>query len=124
MKSLVNRVLIALVVLAMSSVMALAAGKSEKVNFTRDVVVNGTMVKKGTYTVKYDEKSGEMLVQQGNKTIAKTTAHLQNRAGKVLHTEMIVTNRDNNSVLRSLALEGDNQTMIVEEEVNQAVAPQ
>jgi hypothetical protein len=81
MKKFVNRFVVLLVVCAMSSVMALAAGKSKKVTFVTDVTLNGTVIKKGTYQVTFDDKTGELTISDKKKVIAKSNARLEKFAG-------------------------------------------
>jgi hypothetical protein len=124
MKKMLSRMVLGLAMVTMTSVMALAENKAEKVNFFRDIVVNGTVVKKGTYQVTFNEQNGEIVIQSGKKEIAKTPARLENRSTRSENTEVKVTSKDDKSVLRSITFAGDNQTIIVNEPADQAVAPQ
>ncbi|HEY6187901.1 MAG TPA: hypothetical protein VIW80_09500 [Pyrinomonadaceae bacterium] len=81
MKKIVNRFAVLLMVCALSSIMALAAGKTKKVTFLTDVTVNGTVIKKGTYNVTFDEATGELTIANKKTVIAKTTAHLEKFTG-------------------------------------------
>ena len=77
MKSFVKRIGFALAVCAMTSLMAFADVKSDKVTFTEDLTVNGTVVKKGTYRVMFDDQTGELTIAKDNKqTVAKTKARM------------------------------------------------
>jgi len=49
MKSILNRIAIALVITSLTSVMAFAKTKTEMVKFDSDIKVNGTVVSKGVY---------------------------------------------------------------------------
>jgi predicted outer membrane repeat protein len=77
MRKYVNRFVVLLVVCALSSIMALAAGKSRSVTFLTDVMLNGTVIKKGTYQVAFDEKTGELTISNRKKVIAKGNARLE-----------------------------------------------
>jgi hypothetical protein len=77
MKKIVNRFVVLLVVCALSSLLALAAGKSKKVTFLTDVTLNGTVIKKGTYQVTFDEKTGELTIADKKTVVAKGNAHLE-----------------------------------------------
>ncbi len=113
MKSFINRLVVALVVLALSSLAVLADGKSKSVTFNDDVTVNGTLVKSGTYKVKYDEQSGELSIERYNKTIAKTSARMEKREKKASRTE-VNTRKNNNTVeLSSITFSGDDQSIVV-----------
>ncbi|HEX8140551.1 MAG TPA: DUF2911 domain-containing protein [Pyrinomonadaceae bacterium] len=113
MKSIINRMVVALVVLAMSSLAVLADGKSKNVTFNDDVTVNGTLVKRGTYKVTFDEQSNELSIERYNKTIAKTSARAEKREKKAERTE-VNTRKNNNKVeLSSIAFGGEDQNIVV-----------
>jgi Protein of unknown function (DUF2911) len=113
MKSFINRLVVALVVMALTSIAALAEGKSKTVTFNDDVTVNGTLVKRGTYKVTYDEQASELSIARNNKTIAKTSARTEKRDKKVSRTE-INTRKNNNTVeLSSITFSGEDQSIIV-----------
>src|SRR5215210_5222300 len=113
MKSFINRLVVALVVLSMTSLAVLADGKSKSVTFNDDVTINGTLVKSGTYKVVFDEQSGELSIERYNKTIAKTSARTEKRDKKAERTE-VNTRRNNKTVeLSSITFSGDDQSIIV-----------
>jgi hypothetical protein len=107
MKKIVNRFVVLLMVCALTSIMALAAGKSKKVTFLTDVTINGTVIKKGTYHVAFDEKTGELTISDKKTVVAKTTARLEKFAG-VRGTSYIT---ENNKELVSIVF-SDNQATL------------
>ncbi len=64
MKSIVNRMVVVLMVGALTSVVAFAKVQKQKVTFENDIKVNGTLVKKGTYDVKFDDATGQISDHQ------------------------------------------------------------
>ncbi|HVG34757.1 MAG TPA: hypothetical protein VM911_16935, partial [Pyrinomonadaceae bacterium] len=58
-----------------------AAGKSRKVTFLTDVTINGTVVKKGTYQVTFDEKTGDLTIMDKKTVVAKANARMEKFAG-------------------------------------------
>jgi hypothetical protein len=109
----INRLLVALVVLALTGVIALAEGKSKSVTFNEDVTVNGTLVKRGTYKVTYDEQSNEMTIARNNKTIAKTPARTEKLDKKVSRTQVNTRKNNEKEELSSITFGGDDQAIIV-----------
>src|SRR6267378_992724 len=82
MKSILNRVVIVLMIGALTSVVALAKVQKHKVTFDKDLKVNNTVIKKGTYDVKFDDQSGQFSVLKDSKVVVQTTARLEPRSKK------------------------------------------
>ena len=77
MKSIANRVIALLVVGALTSVLALAKTTEKKVTFIQSLDVNGTIVKKGTYKVTFNDETGELTIKKGDKVVATAQARLE-----------------------------------------------
>lgn len=75
--------------------------KTNSVTFGSDVTVKGTLVKAGTYDVKFDEETGDLSIMKNGKVLANATASLRERTTKVRGTE--VETRDNELVRLSFS---------------------
>jgi hypothetical protein len=82
MKYFLSRIAIALLITSLGSVTAFAKVKKEKVTFPTNIKVNGTVVNKGVYDLKFDDKTGELTIVKDNKVIARATASLEKRENK------------------------------------------
>jgi hypothetical protein len=82
MKSFLNRIAIALLVTSLASVSVFAKAKKETVSFPTDIKVNGTLVNKGVYDVRFDDKTGELSIEKNKKVIARATASVEKRENK------------------------------------------
>lgn len=82
MKSIVNRIVVVVMIGALASVAAFAKTHKQRVTFENDVKVNGTLVKKGTYEVKFDDATGQLSINKNGKVVAQTMAKLEARAKK------------------------------------------
>src|SRR5690349_14561494 len=82
MKSIVNRVIVVLMVGALTSVVALAKVHKQKVTFENDIKVNSTVVKKGNYDLKFDDETGQLSIVKNGKTIAQAMAKTEARQKK------------------------------------------
>lgn len=82
MKSIMNRMLVVLMVGALTSVAALAKTQKHRVTFDSDIKVNGTLLKKGTYDVKFDDQTGQLSIAKDGKVVAQAMTRLQPRAKK------------------------------------------
>ena len=71
MKSIVSKMVAVLMVGALTGVVAFAKVHKQKVSFESDIKVNGTLVKKGTYDVKFDDESGQLSIEKNGKTVAQ-----------------------------------------------------
>ena len=80
MKSIVNRMVVVLMVGALTSVAAFAKVKKHTVTFDTDMKVNDTLVKKGTYQVKFDDETGQLSIIQNGKTVAQSMTRVETRS--------------------------------------------
>ena len=111
MKYFVRHLIVGLMIFALAGVLALGKDKikRESVTFPSDTTVNGTLVKAGTYDLKFDEQTGDLEILKGKKVIAKTTAHLQERAEKAHETKMNFLNDQ----LVGITFRGDRQDIVI-----------
>jgi hypothetical protein len=62
---------------ALTGVVALAKSTEREVTFTKNLTVNGTLVKKGTYKVEFNEETNELTIKKGKKVVATAQARLE-----------------------------------------------
>lgn len=77
MKQGLIRATVALALCALLGGAALGNVKSKNVRLDDDVTVNGTLLKKGTYKVSFDDQTNELMIKRGNKLVVKTAARLE-----------------------------------------------
>lgn len=82
MKSIVNRMMVVLMVGALTSVVAFAKVQKHTVTFDNDMKVNDTLVKKGTYQVKFDDETGQLQIIKNGKTVAQAMTRIETRSKK------------------------------------------
>jgi hypothetical protein len=115
-------VLIMLCALMFGSIQA--KGRSEKVTFSRDMVLNGTVIKKGTYRVSLDDQSKEMTIWDGKTEVARAAVRLENLNRKTSKTEVIFTEKDNRNYLNRITFPSSTDTIIVNNGANETATPQ
>ena len=71
MKTILSRIALAFLIASLATLSVFAKGKKETANFPTNIKVNGTLVKKGVYDLKFDDKTGELLIMKGDKVIAR-----------------------------------------------------
>jgi hypothetical protein len=82
MKSIVTRMMVVLMVTALTSVVALAKVQKHKVTFENDIKVNGTLLKKGSYDVKFDDESNQLSISKNGKAVVEAVGRLEPRDKK------------------------------------------
>ncbi len=113
MRNFANKMIAALALCALTSVMTPAKTKTERVTFPQDVTVNGTVVKKGTYKVTFDDETGVLSIHVSKKTIATAKAHWEQRDRKALETRVSTVMEGDARQLRSITMSGDSQSIVV-----------
>ena len=91
MKSIVNRIVVVVMVGALASVAAMAKTHKQKVTFDSDIKVNGTLVKKGSYDIKFDDETGQLSIIKNGKTVAQSMARLEARDRKANEFQLRAT---------------------------------
>ena len=77
MKSFVNRLIALLAIVTLIGVLALGKTIEKEVTLRRSVTVNGTLVKKGTYKVAFNEETSELTFRKGRNVVATAQARLE-----------------------------------------------
>jgi len=108
MKTKVQRIVLALAACALLNVFALAGVKTKSVTFDKDVKVGGTLVKKGTYKVNFDEETKELSILSGKDVVAKSTAQSEERKSVSKHvpTYTSIKDGDGGNLLLSVNMGG------------------
>ena len=72
-----NRLSVFVLIGVIASGVALAKPIKKQVTFGQPVVVNGEVVKKGTYEVVFDDQTNLLTIIKGRKVVATATAQLE-----------------------------------------------
>ncbi|MEP6742940.1 MAG: hypothetical protein ABJB61_10620 [bacterium] len=113
MKSLIKQVAIALVIASLTAASAFAKTRTQAVSFTSNTTVNGTLVKRGNYQLKFDEEKGELSIVKDGKVIAQAATSKENRTGKAHGFEMRMTGSGDEQRLIGIAFSGSNQNIVL-----------
>lgn len=115
MKSIMSRMLVVLMVGALTSVAALAKTHKHKVTFDEDIKVNGTVVKRGTYDVKFDDETNQLSILKNGKVVAQAMARLESREKKANDFQLRSTNKDNEQKLTGVTFGGSDKDVVITE---------
>lgn len=115
MKSIMSRMLVVLMVGALTSVAALAKVHKHKVTFEEDIKVNGTVVKRGSYDVKFDDETNQLSILKNGKVVAQAMARIESRAKKANDFQLRSTNKDSEQQLTGVTFGGSDKDVVITE---------
>ena len=113
MKSTVSKMMAVLMVGALTGVVALAKVHKQKVTFENDIKVNNTLVKKGTYDLKFNDETGQVEIVKNGKTVAQATTRLQQREKKANDFQMRSTGSGDDLQLTGFTLDGSDKDIVI-----------
>ena len=113
MKSVMSKVLAVLMVGALTGVVALAKVKKDKATFDSDIKVNGTLVKKGTYDVKFDEESGQLSIIKNGKVVVEAATRLEARSKKASDFQLRTVGNGNELQLAGVTFGGSDKDVMI-----------
>ena len=112
MKSL-NRIAMALLITSLASVTVFPKIKKATVDFPTNIKVNGTAVRKGTYDLKFDDKTGELMIVKDNKVLARATAGVEKRDRKARRFELRLAGLGDDTQLTGITFNGADHNLII-----------
>lgn len=120
MKSVGKRIIVALLLVTMTSVAAFAKSRKMNVTFTVDTRVNETLVKSGTYEAVLNEETAELSILKGGKLVARSATQLKMRDSKGRSTEIYTIKDGDQTALVGLAFSGSDQQVVLNQARMQA----
>ncbi|HEY2962589.1 MAG TPA: hypothetical protein VGJ37_09260 [Pyrinomonadaceae bacterium] len=105
--------LVVLMVGALTSVVALAKVHKHKVTFDSDIKVNGTLVKKGTYDVKFDDQTGQLSIAKNGKVVAQAMAKLEQRGKKANDFQLRSSGTGDDTQLIGVTFGGQDKDVVI-----------
>ena len=113
MKSIVSRMVAVLMVGALTGVIAFAKVHKEKVTFDNDIKVSGTVVKKGTYDVNFDDESGQLSITKNGKVVAQAMTKLEQRENKANDFQLRATTSGDETQLIGVTFGGSDKNVVI-----------
>lgn len=113
MKSLFNRIAFSLLIVSLAGVAAFAKTKTERVSFPTNIKVNGTLINKGVYEVKYDDQAGEVTIVKGKKVIARATTTVEKRDRKAREFTFKSSGLGDDTQLIGITFAGSEQDVVI-----------
>ena len=113
MKSIVSKVGAVLMVGALTGVVAFAKVHKQKVTFESDMKVNGTLVKKGNYELKFDDESNQVTISKNGKTVAQAMARVEPREKKANDFQLRSTASGDELNLTGITFGGSDKNIVI-----------
>ena len=113
MKSVIKRIGIALVITSLTAVTAFAKTRKESITLPTNTTVNGTLVKSGTYELKFDDEKGELSIVKNGKVVAQAGTTTEKRDGKARKFELRLTGAGKEKQLVGIAFAGSDQNIVL-----------
>lgn len=113
MKSVIGKMVAVLMVGALTSVVALAKVQKARTTFDSDIKVNGTLVKKGSYEVKFDEESGQLSIIKNGKVVAEAMTRLEARSNKASDFQIRSITNGNELQLAGVTFGGSDKDVMI-----------
>lgn len=108
--------LMAVTLMTAGLTMAEARDRSKTITFLNDVTVNGTLIQKGTYDVKFDSESSEVTISRNGRQIATTKVEVRLTDRKNPHNSAAFIEKEKARILTSISFEGDKRVLIVNQD--------
>ena len=105
--------MVVLMVGALTSVAAFAKVQKHKVTFESDIKVNGTLVKKGTYDLKFNDETGQLSIVKNGKTVAEAMAKLEPRSKKADDFQLRSTVNGDEQQLTGFTFGGSDKDVVI-----------
>ena len=113
MKSMVSKIMAVLMVGALTGVVAFAKVHKQKVTFDSDMKVSGTLVKKGTYDLKFNDETGQLEIIKNGKTVAQAMAKFEQRDKKANDFQLRSTTSGDEMQLTGVTFGGSDKDIVI-----------
>ena len=113
MKTLIKQIAIALVISSLAAVSVVAKTRKEAISFTSNTTVNGTLVKKGNYQLKFDDEKGELAIIKDGKVVAQAATTSAKRDAKAQKFELKLTGSGTDRQLVGVTFAGTDQNIVL-----------
>ena len=113
MKSMVNRIVVVVMIGALTCVAAFAKTQKHKITFENDTKVNGTLVKKGSYDVKFDDATNQLSIVKNGKVVAQAMAKLEQREKKAGDFQVRSSGSGDDTQLVGVTFGGSTQDVVI-----------
>jgi hypothetical protein len=113
MKTLINRIAVAFLIASLTSVAIFAKSRKQSTTLVTNLNVNGTLLKKGVYDVKFDEEKSELSFVKEGKVVARASVGSEKRETKAKGLELRTTGKGDDAQLVGVAFSGMDHDLVI-----------
>lgn len=113
MMKILKIVLVAGIIFVGATASSLAGEIKRELDFRQDYLINGQVVKKGTYQVVFNDKTNEITFLKRKQEVAKTKVTLEELKKKARRNEIVHREVGGNAVLQEVTFGGEKQSFIL-----------
>lgn len=116
MIKLVNQLVGLVLISSIAGSVAFAKEMKKEVTFAQPVMVNGTLVKRGSYEAVFNDQTNQLSIVKGRKVVASAPAQIEKRETRDHATYITGQNEgdSNNAVLLGVVFKNNNQATLVD----------
>src|SRR2546426_7162078 len=114
MKTLINRIAIAFLIASLASVAVFAKSRKQSLTLQSNLKVNGTLLKKGVYDLKFDEEKNELSVLKNGKVVAHANVGSEKRQNKAQSLEFRTAGQGDDAQLVSVTFSGMDHNLVLD----------
>lgn len=103
----------ALMVVAIGITFAEGKDRRKTITFANDVTVNGTLVKQGTYDVRFDSETNEVMILKEGRMVATTRVEVQPTEKANAYNAAGFVEEPGGRILKTLSFRGDKRVLLV-----------
>jgi hypothetical protein len=96
----------------MATALANEKNRRKTIHLAEDVLINDTLVRKGTYEVRFDARAGEVSFLKDGDVVMKTKATVELRETKAPYNSASFTTTEKGRALTSLTFQGDRRVVM------------
>jgi hypothetical protein len=91
-----------------------AKDRKKTITFSEDVMLNETVIKKGTYELKFDSANSKVLILKDDKEVASAKVHVETGTRKALHNSASFKTTDKGQAITGITFAGDKRTLVID----------
>lgn len=91
-----------------------AKDRKKTITFSEDVMLNETVIKKGTYELKFDSQTSKVLVLKDGDEMASAKVHVETGQRKALHNSATFKTTDKGKVITGITFAGDKRILVID----------